>query len=141
MSPTTTGVSAAYAHRAGAYAVEVSDPSGRRGVARVNPGPNDAAVDLSRLETGKRSFTRFILRLLVETDLQAEVVLGGTAVDPVPTGRDIGEETIAQVVERPRTRTDGGNPGTETETDDDDQGESEGGDPGERVDAAVNQPA
>ena len=87
-----------YAHRDGAYTAEVRDESGQRGALRVNPNPDDGAIDLSGIETGKVALTDFLLRFLVGTRLQVAAIRDDEDIDSVPTGQTIDEETVTSVV-------------------------------------------
>jgi hypothetical protein len=87
-----------YAHREGAYTAEIQDESGQRGALRVNPNANDEAIDLSGIETGKGALTDFLLRFLVATRLQVAAIRDDEDIDSVPTGQNIGEQTVLSVV-------------------------------------------
>ncbi|MFW5935353.1 MAG: hypothetical protein ACOCQL_05840, partial [Halolamina sp.] len=87
-----------YAHREGAYTAEIRDESGETGALRVNPNADDETVDLSGIETGKVALTEFLLRFLVETRLQVAAIRDDEDVDAVPTGQNIDDETLRDVV-------------------------------------------
>jgi len=87
-----------YAHRDGAYTAEIRDEAGGRGALRVNPTPDDETIDLSGIETGKVALTEFLLQFLVETRLQVAAIRDDENIDSVPTGQNIDEGTVAEVV-------------------------------------------
>ena len=87
-----------YAHRDGAYTAEVRDESGQQGALRVNPDPDDAEINLSGIETGKIALTEFLLHFLVGTRLQVAAIRDDEGIDSVPTGQNIDDETVADVV-------------------------------------------
>ncbi|KPN30223.1 hypothetical protein SY89_00949 [Halolamina pelagica] len=96
--PSDDGRFGIYAHREGAYTAEIRDESGATGALRVNPNPDDETIDLSGIETGKVALTEFLLRFLVETRLQVAAIRDDEDIDSVPTGQNIDEGTVAEVV-------------------------------------------
>ncbi|MFD1526273.1 hypothetical protein, partial [Halolamina salina] len=87
-----------YVHREGAYTAAIRDESGAQGARRVNPNPDDDAIDLAGIETGKVALTDFLLRFLVETRLQTAALRDDEDIDDVPTGQNIDDERVASVV-------------------------------------------
>ncbi|NHX35431.1 MULTISPECIES: hypothetical protein [Halolamina] len=87
-----------YAHREGAYTVEIRDGSGGRGALRVNPNADDEVIDLSGIETGKVALADFLLQFLVGTRLQVAAIRDDEDIDSVATGQNIDDETVVEVV-------------------------------------------
>ena len=96
--PGGNGTFGVYAHVDGAYTAEIEDESGNRAALRINPNPDDDAVELSNIQTGKVAMVDFLVRFLVETRLQAEAVRAGEDLDDVPTGQNIDDDTVAETV-------------------------------------------
>jgi hypothetical protein len=96
---------ALYAHRGGAYTVEIADPEGLTGAARLNPAPDQATATLAGLRTGKASLAGFLADLLDETLAVARAAARGESVAEAVPERVRG---TGDAPRRGRTATGGG---------------------------------